>query len=144
MQRESWYLKTYRCVQGGGGVASQGFYCLHTLWMGPFRYYQSLLYYEKFLKSREKEKHYALTFHKNFKNSKPRVQFYWILQKKCIIFITISAWCQSFEYFSVMVSGNDCKYCNVTESYKTVFQKGFKIILPYYAKHDSRVTSELL
>ena len=25
------------------------------------------------------------------------------------------------EYFSVMVSGNDCKYCNLIESYKTVF-----------------------
>ena len=27
-----------------------------------------------------------------------------------------------YEYFSVMVSENDCKYCNMTEPYKTVFQ----------------------
>ena len=27
-----------------------------------------------------------------------------------------------YEHFSVMVSENDCKYCNVIESYKTVFQ----------------------
>ena len=26
-------------------------------------------------------------------------------------------------YFSVLVSGNDCKYCNVIESLKTVFQR---------------------
>ena len=35
--------------------------------------------------------------HKNYKNSKSRIQFYRLLQKKecTVIFITISAWCQS-------------------------------------------------
>ena len=47
--------------------------------------------------------------HENFKNSKPRVQRYWFLyEKECtVIFITISAWCQSSQYFNVMVSGNN-------------------------------------
>ena len=43
---------------------------------------------------------------------------------------------QIFEYVNVTVSGNDCKYCNVIESYKTVF-KCFKVIFPYYIKHAS-------
>ena len=39
-------------------------------------------------------------------------------KKECnVIFITISAWYQKFyEYFSVMVSGNDCKYYNLIQS----------------------------
>ena len=35
-------------------------------------------------------------------------------------FITIA---KSHEYCSVMVSGNDCKYCNLTESWKRIFQR---------------------
>ena len=52
--------------------------------------------------------------HENFKKRKSRVQFYWSLQKKgcTVIFITIKV----HEYFSVMVSGNDCKYYNLNES----------------------------
>ena len=42
---------------------------------------------------------------------------------------------QNFEYFNEMVSGNDCKYCNVIESWTTVF-KCFKIIFLIYAKRN--------
>ena len=47
------------------------------------------------------------------------------------------------EYFSVMVSGNDCKYCNALDDRKQLF-KGFKIIFPYCAKCASCITSRLL
>ena len=40
-----------------------------------------------------------------------------------VIFITISAWCQSLWIFQCNGSGNDCKYCNVIESQKTVFER---------------------
>ena len=45
--------------------------------------------------------------------------------------------------FSVMVSGNDCKYCNVMNHRKLFFQ-GFKIISTDYTKHASCITSGLL
>ena len=57
--------------------------------------------------------------HENFK----KTNFTGCYKKECtVIFIIASAWCQS-SYFSVMGSGNNCKYCNVIESQKTVFQR---------------------
>ena len=40
------------------------------------------------------------------------------------------------EYFSVMVSGNECKYCNLIESKKTVFRR-FQDYFPIFAKRAS-------
>ena len=54
--------------------------------------------------------------HENFKNTNSTSTVQLLALKECtVIFIIIGALCQS-SYFSVMVSGNDCKYCNLTES----------------------------
>ena len=52
------------------------------------------------------------------------------------IFITINLWCKIFEYVNVMISGNDCKYCNVIELQKTVFHR-LDDYFPILLKHAS-------
>ena len=53
--------------------------------------------------------------HENFKNTNSKSKVKLLALKECtVIFITMGALCQS-SYFSVMVSGSDCKYCNLTE-----------------------------
>ena len=53
--------------------------------------------------------------HENFKNTNSKSKVKLLALKECtVIFITIGALWQS-SYFSVMVSGNECKHCNLTE-----------------------------
>ena len=58
-----------------------------------FWYYRSLLYYGKFKKESGNDKSKLRTIypknHEKFKNSKPRVQFYWFLLKKECTVITV-------------------------------------------------------
>ena len=57
-------------------------------------------------------------YHENFKNSKSRAQIYWFLQKRvyCNLHYYKRLVPKVYEYFSVMISGNDCKYYNLIES----------------------------
>ena len=59
-----------------------------------FSYYRSFVYYGKMFKNSKKNKNKLRTTypknHENFKNSKPRVQFYWFLQKKDCIWENIN------------------------------------------------------
>ena len=66
-----------------------------------FWYYRSLIYYGKLRKKSEKNKDKLRGIytknHGNFKNSKPRVQFYWFLQKKSISWVQFSS--NKLEFF---------------------------------------------